>query len=44
MSFIGRSLGRDPEKWRPAFEKIMLKQKDSAGVSFNAVESDASAG
>jgi hypothetical protein len=29
----------DPEKWKPVFRKIMLKQKDSAGARFNSVES-----
>jgi hypothetical protein len=33
----------DPEKWKPVFRKIMLKQKDSAGARFNSVESGSKA-
>jgi len=30
-----RASGYDPEKWKPVFRKIMLKQKDKIMIRFN---------
>jgi hypothetical protein len=35
LARAGGFLGRDPEKRRPVFRKIMLELNDAAGAGFN---------